>query len=111
LLLFQGVVFNKQIPAKAYEYLRAGRPILALTDPAGETARLLNGWDGVYSAREDSVTGIQAALGRLLADLAAGTVPLRRRDEVRRLSRESRTAELAAVLDAAVGREMDHRRG
>jgi glycosyltransferase involved in cell wall biosynthesis len=107
LLLFQGAVFNRQIPAKAYEYLRAGRPILALTDPAGETARLLKEWDGIYLACEDSVAEIQGALGRLLDDLAAGKVPVRRREEVRRLSRESRTAQLAAVLESTVGRSRD----
>lgn len=111
LLVFQGAVFNKQIPAKVYEYLRAGRPILALTDPAGETARLLRGWDGVYFAREDSVPQIAHALGGLLDAVAAGRVPARPVEAVRRLSREARTAELAAVLDAAVGRPMDHRRG
>lgn len=104
LIVIQGRVYNRQIPAKAYEYLRAGRPILALTDPAGDTARLLGEWAGVYSARENSVGEIQGALGRLLDDLAAGNLPVRRRDEVRLLSRESRTEELAAVLDAVVGR-------
>jgi len=38
LLLFQAAMCNHQIPAKLYEYLRAGRPILALTDAAGDTA-------------------------------------------------------------------------
>ena len=35
LLLLQAANCNEQIPAKLYEYLRARRPILALTDPAG----------------------------------------------------------------------------
>ncbi len=42
LLLLQGKGCNQQIPAKAYEYLRAQKPILALTDEAGDTAALLN---------------------------------------------------------------------
>ncbi len=33
LLLFQASNCNNQVPAKLYEYLRARRPILALTDP------------------------------------------------------------------------------
>ena len=33
LLLLQGSLANEQIPAKAYEYLRAQRPIFALVDP------------------------------------------------------------------------------
>ena len=43
LLLFQAANCNHQIPAKLYEYLRAGRPILALTDAAGNTAATLRG--------------------------------------------------------------------
>lgn len=42
LLLLQGSDCNQQIPAKAYEYLRVQKPVLALTDPQGDTARLLN---------------------------------------------------------------------
>lgn len=41
LLLFQAAMCNHQIPAKLYEYFRAGRPILALTDPLGDTAQVL----------------------------------------------------------------------
>ncbi|MCW8886064.1 MAG: hypothetical protein OQK12_12555 [Motiliproteus sp.] len=41
LLLLQGSDCNSQIPAKAYEYIRARKPILALTDENGDTAKLL----------------------------------------------------------------------
>ena len=41
LLLMQAVICNHQIPAKLYEYARAGQPILGLTDHAGNTAELL----------------------------------------------------------------------
>ena len=41
LLVFQATNCNHQIPAKIYEYLRARRPILALTDPEGDTAKTL----------------------------------------------------------------------
>ena len=39
LLVLQASNCNQQVPAKLYEYLRAGRPILALTDPAGKRPR------------------------------------------------------------------------
>jgi len=42
LLLVQGPGCNSQIPAKVYEYIRAGKPILAITDPTGETGRLIS---------------------------------------------------------------------
>ncbi|HEY7787908.1 MAG TPA: glycosyltransferase, partial [Casimicrobiaceae bacterium] len=38
LLILQAANCNDQIPAKLYEYLRSGRPIIALTDPTGDTA-------------------------------------------------------------------------
>lgn len=41
LLVMQAANCNDQIPAKIYEYLRAGKPILGLTDHAGDTAGLL----------------------------------------------------------------------
>lgn len=41
LLLFQGPTCNRQIPAKLYEYFRTGKPIFALTDESGDTARVL----------------------------------------------------------------------
>ena len=99
LIVFQGSMFNKQIPAKAYEYIRSGRPILALTDPTGDTARLLERWDGIYSARAESVPEIRTAVLNLLDDIAKGKVPFRPPNEVFSLSRLARTAELAAVLD------------
>ena len=41
LLVMQASNCNEQIPAKIYEYLRARRPILGLTDPQGDTAGVL----------------------------------------------------------------------
>lgn len=39
LLLFQGPSCEDQIPAKLYEYMRVGRPVLAMTTRTGETGR------------------------------------------------------------------------
>ncbi len=41
LLLLQASNCNDQIPAKVYEYLRVGKPIVALTDPDGDTGEFL----------------------------------------------------------------------
>jgi hypothetical protein len=41
LLVFQAANCNHQIPTKIYEYFRTRRPILALTDPSGDTAAAL----------------------------------------------------------------------
>ncbi len=42
LILFQAANCNYQIPAKLYEYLRTGRPILGLIDKKGDTAKILS---------------------------------------------------------------------
>jgi hypothetical protein len=42
LLVMQASNCNEQIPAKIYEYLRARRPILGLSDPQGDTAAVLH---------------------------------------------------------------------
>ena len=41
LLLFQGAQCNRQIPAKAYEYLACRRPIIGLIDSSGDTYDLV----------------------------------------------------------------------
>lgn len=55
LLVFQGKNFNTQIPAKVYEYLRSGNPMLALLDKSGDTAVQLRqfSWVGIADI-EDS---------------------------------------------------------
>ena len=54
LLLFQGSSFNAQIPAKVYEYLRAQRPLMAIVDREGDTARLVQRFDQVFVASIDA---------------------------------------------------------
>ena len=65
LLLIQGKSCNNQIPAKLYEYLRSGRPILGLTDPHGATARKMQGLDGVFLADNESEVEIETVLRQL----------------------------------------------
>ena len=103
LLLFQASNCNHQIPAKAYEYLRARRPILALTDPAGDTAALLRDAGAGTIVRLDSEEDIAAGLRGFLEELNAGTVRIATPDEVDRHSRRARAAELARRLEATQG--------
>ncbi|MEO9150139.1 MAG: glycosyltransferase, partial [Burkholderiaceae bacterium] len=62
LLVLQAANCNEQIPAKIYEYLRAARPILAFTDPAGDTAGVLRDAGLHAIARLDSTDEIAEAL-------------------------------------------------
>lgn len=62
LLLLQAASCNHQIPAKAFEYLRARRPILALTDAGGDTAGLLTRWQHAAIAPLNSAPEIASEL-------------------------------------------------
>jgi hypothetical protein len=102
LLLLQASNCNDQIPAKLYEYLRARRPLLALTDPAGDTALALDG-AGVRSvARLDSAAEIEALFRRFLCDSRSLEAWLPSEAAVRAASRHERTQALASLLDEAL---------
>jgi glycosyltransferase involved in cell wall biosynthesis len=102
LLVLQGANCNRQIPAKIYEYLRAGRPILALTDPAGDTAATLRraGIDSIGAL--DSRDAIMETLMRFIGQVQAGTAPLPAQETVLANSRRARAAQLGALLDQVV---------
>ena len=102
LLLFQARVCNEQIPAKAYEYLYAGRPILGLTDPQGDTGRLLQRFavPGIAALEEEE--RITAMLEQTLPLIRAGNYPVATRESVMSLSRRAGAQQLGALLDAAV---------
>lgn len=112
LLLFQGRQCNRQIPAKAYEYLAMCRPIIALVDPGGDTQELVVGrWGVPYAADMASPTEIEQSLGRFFSDINKGRPFIPPPELLARHSRTERTRELAALLDVVAdgrlpGREL-----
>jgi glycosyltransferase involved in cell wall biosynthesis len=99
LLLFQASTCNRQIPAKLYEYLYSGRPILGVTDPEGDTGRLLARMGVPGIALLENSDAIYTMLREKLPAIRARQYTIADRCEVEKLSRRSRTAELAKVLD------------
>jgi len=99
LLVLQASNCNEQIPAKLYEYLRAGRPILALTDPAGDTAQALREAGVTRIAALDSTDAIVSAMTDFVAAVRTGRAELPDRSHVARLSRREQARTLAAWLD------------
>jgi hypothetical protein len=99
LLVLQAANCNQQVPAKLYEYLRCSRPILALTDPAGDTAALMRRAGLGAVARLDSSDDIARALDRFVQQLRSASAALPDAGFVAQASRRHRTEELAHLLD------------
>ncbi len=102
LLVMQASNCNAQIPAKVYEYIRAGRPTLGLTDLAGDTADVLRRAGFTHLAPLESADAIAQILERFLADLAAGRAPLARDEVVRSSSRHARSEAFAQLLESVI---------
>lgn len=100
LLVLQAANCNYQVPAKLYEYLRARRPILALTDPAGDTAAVLRDAGIDTIARLDSQSEIVLGLERFLDLLRENRAPLADQRTIAAASRRSRTIELVKILES-----------
>ena len=99
LLVLQAANCNQQVPAKLYEYLRAGRPILCLTDPAGDTATILRQAGVIRTARLDDAAEVAALIRHHLQTGGADLSPAP--DAVTAASRANRTQELVAHLEYA----------
>lgn len=100
LLVLQANDCNEQIPAKVYEYLRTGRPLLGFTDPAGDTGQLLHSLSLPWLAPLESEQAIAALLPRVVTELRSGRVVVPDSAQVARYSRRRLTQRLAAMLDA-----------
>jgi hypothetical protein len=99
LLLFQGSRFNHQIPAKMYEYMRIGRPILALVDNGGDTAEVLHRTGGATVMPMDDVNAIAALLPGFIRGVRDGCIPGARAEVVTGYARSGGAAKLATMLD------------
>lgn len=102
LLVLQAANCNDQIPAKIYEYLRSGRPMLCLTDPAGDTAAVMRGAGLPDILQLDSTDQIAEGLPRFLDAVRMGQAARPRHEAVQQASRRGRAQALAALLDGSV---------
>ncbi len=98
-LIFQGKSCNNQIPAKLYEYLRIGNPILGMTTIEGLTGKtILDSGAGEVVSDEDS-EAIFAILKNWLQKLQAGQpLPKVTEDKVKMYSREFQAEQLAQLM-------------
>lgn len=87
------------LPAKIFEYLAAGKPILALAPQGGEVARLLEETGAGYCADPADPAAIQAMLERVHEQTSTGQNGLKRNAEgIRRYERPRLAAELAVAM-------------
>ena len=102
LLVMQASNCNAQIPAKIYEYLRAGKPILGLTDPDGDTAGVLRGAGLGNIVALDSASEIARALPELVQRWRLGQVTLPDASAVEQASRFGRSRSLVNLLERTI---------
>jgi hypothetical protein len=103
LMLFQGPSCNAQIPAKVYEYLYVGRPILALTDPEGDTGRLLAELGIRTTVPIDDVSAIKGLILQSIKEADNGTAYVPPRESIMGFSRSGTTEKLADLLNEVSG--------
>jgi dTDP-4-amino-4,6-dideoxygalactose transaminase len=106
LVVLQASNCNDQVPAKLYEYARAGRPILALTDPTGDTAAAARSFGLDAIAPLESVEEIERALPVFLDTVKRGTARLPEPHAVAAASRRARSQELLVLLEEASSRSL-----
>src|SRR5262249_45462406 len=99
LLIFQASNSNHQIPAKLYEYLRASRPILAITDPNGNTATVMRAAGIESIVRLDSVEEIKAGLMKFLEQIHQVEASIATDETIAKYSRKKGAQHLAEILD------------
>ena len=97
-LLVVQPVTTVSIPAKLYEYMAAGRPILALAEPGGETADLVERSGAGLAVLADDEAAIEDALVSILALSRDGFASVDRRA----YDGDERAAELRAILTGAI---------
>lgn len=98
LLLFQAANCDHQIPAKAYEYLRLGKPVLALTSQSGDTAALLTEVGGATILDLASEDRIYRGLPVFLEGVATHSHSLPDQNKIRLYSRRNQAKALANCL-------------
>jgi glycosyltransferase involved in cell wall biosynthesis len=99
LLIFQASNCNHQVPAKLYEYFRAKRPIFALTDKQGDTAKTLIEAGVKAIVPLDDKNTIKAALLSFIYAVEKGGVSAIPEEIIDQYSRRSASKRLGVLFD------------
>ena len=98
LLLLPTQTADTAIPGKAYEYLRAMKPILAISRP-NESTRFLEQFSGVTLVRPEDVGAIADAVASWLTEPRPTTPNI---EQVRPYSRQKQAEQMAGLFDQAI---------
>ncbi|WP_102797920.1 glycosyltransferase [Bowmanella denitrificans] len=102
LLLMQASNCNYQTPAKAYEYIRAKRPVLALTDPCGDTAKVILESGVALVAPLDDKHAIKQALRDFIVGLQESRFTYLSDANIEQFSRQHQAKTFTQLLDNIV---------
>jgi glycosyltransferase involved in cell wall biosynthesis len=102
LLILQGYTSNPAIPAKLYEYLRAGKPILALVDRDGDTAGLLRRLHVGRLCSIEDISEIASGLSAFMSEVRSGRSPVLATAAASEFSRERAATDLARLFDRII---------
>lgn len=83
------------IPGKLFEYMATGVPILALGDPKGDSAQIIQESDAGKVIRHEDFVGIQVALREFMSSQPE----IKEASNLDQFSRRSLTLDLAKILD------------
>lgn len=106
LLVFQGTQFNPQVPAKIYEYLRAGPKVLGIVDHQGNAAAELRKFPGTALADINDSNEIATVLLHAINELSHETQKrhnAENHEQLFKYSREAQTTQLAKLFDSIIG--------
>ncbi|REL33987.1 glycosyltransferase [Thalassotalea euphylliae] len=102
LLLMQAANCDYQIPAKAYEYIRVGKPIFALTTEQGDTGQLMAKQPNSVIAPLDDASTIEHQLMNYLKQLRNGELAPLPEEEILRYSRQYHASSFEACLQHSI---------
>lgn len=99
LILISAASFDQHVPAKLYEYLRSGPPVIGVTNPASESAALLREVGVPYAASSSNAEEIAALLEDVISSIRSRSAARPNASTVKELSRDRQASLLAETFE------------
>ena len=105
LIIGEGPAMGTTLTGKIFEYLRAGRPVIAMVPPDGAAARLIRETGGGYVIPPDDADGVATVLTELYGRYRRGELdePRTPSPALKRYSRREIAGEFGGLLDSLIG--------